>query len=266
MSERSGDDVPRDPWGNPLPPEDRAPLNPRPDDYPPPFPSDPPGGAPTSTGDAAPTGVWPPGRPTSPPAPPRAPSEPPPGANPAWPGSQAPSAPPPSHPGPPQAPSAPPQVPDDPAWPGSSPEPGWGGPGGQAPPTGSYGSGPGWGGPGVPTQQGYQPPPQGWGPAPWAPPKNDGMAIGALVCSIVGLLCLGIVLEPVAIALALVSRRRIRESHGTLKGDGMALAALVVGCIGLVLAVVGLIILARNPDALNDFFDRLTTTTVAGDG
>jgi len=81
------------------------------------------------------------------------------------------------------------------------------------------------------------------------------------VCAIVGLLCFGIVLEPVAIVLALVARRRIRESNGTLKGDGLAVAAIAVGVVGLLLAVVGMIILIRNPDALDNIFSGLTTTT-----
>src|SRR6478736_2818634 len=224
MSDSTGDDVPRDPWGNPLGPEDRAPLNPQPDDYPPPFPNDPPGGS-------APPSPWTAGQSTAPPeAPPAPPTAP--GSNPAWPGAQP-------DPAPPLAP------PGNPAWPGSQPT--------QPPP--------GWGGPGVPPQQPYYPPGAnpGWGQAaPWAPPKNDGRAIGSLVCAIVGLLCFGIVLEPVAIVLALVARRRIRESNGTLKGDGLAIAAIAVGVVGLLLAVVGMIILIRNPDALDNIFSGLT--------
>jgi|GEM_PF-630519 len=69
---RTGANVPRDPWGNPLPPEDQPPLNPGPGDYPPPFPGDQPG----------------------------APGAAPPGYNPAWPPSaQGPPAGYPVHPG-----------------------------------------------------------------------------------------------------------------------------------------------------------------------
>ena len=90
------------------------------------------------------------------------------------------------------------------------------------------------------------------------------MAIGAFVCSIVGLLCLGIVLEPVAVVLGVVARRRIRESNGALKGDGLALTGIVIGVVGFVLAIVGIVILVSNPDALDDFFNQFTTTTVDG--
>lgn len=90
------------------------------------------------------------------------------------------------------------------------------------------------------------------------------MAVGALVCSLVGLLCFGIVLEPVAIVLGVVARRRIRESHGALKGDGLALAGIVIGVIGFVLAIVGLVILINNPNAIDDLLDRMTTTTSGG--
>lgn len=66
-----------DPWGNPLPPEDQAPANPKPEDYPPDF---------------APNPAWPGG--TSSPSQPLPPPPPPPphgqptweGAPPAWPG------------------------------------------------------------------------------------------------------------------------------------------------------------------------------------
>jgi hypothetical protein len=69
-----------DPWGNPLPPEDQAPVNPRPEDYPPEF---------------APNPAWPGAQPPPPTATP-APSSPPPGwapPPPAWPGAPAPPQP-----------------------------------------------------------------------------------------------------------------------------------------------------------------------------
>lgn len=256
MSTTDGDDVPRDPWGNPLPPEDRAPLNPGPDDYLPPFPGDPPGGAPTQA---------------DPPAPP---------ANPAWPGEQgdprgAPPGPPPFAPpagAPTEAPPAPP-VPANPAWPGDQPTPAGPPPAppGQPYPGQTYPGqpGPGWGGPGVPPQQPAYPPGQypggGWGPgAPWVPPKRDGGAIGGLVCGIISITCagfLGIILGPVALVLGTLSRRRIRESQGRLTGDGMATWAIALGAIGVIVSIVYLVFIATNPDFVQDFLDRLTTTT-----
>ena len=241
MSETTGDDVPRDPWGNPLPPEDRAPLNPRPDDYPPPFPSDPPGGAAPTGGPASGSPEWPDTRTWSPSEAPPAPPSREPHGNPAWPGAQTP----------------PNTELQNPAWPG--PPGGNGGNGGNAPPSapphGPPGGHPGWG----------QGPSQGWGHGtPWAPARNDGMAIGALVCGILSITCagfLGIVLGPVALALGTRSRRRIGQSSGTLKGEGMALTGVVLGAIGVVASIAYLVFLVRNPDFVQDFLNQLTTTT-----
>jgi hypothetical protein len=97
-------------------------------------------------------------------------------------------------------------------------------------------------------------PGEGWGPPPWAQSRNDGKAIGALVCAILGLLVCGIILEPVAIGLGIAARKSIRESSGRLKGDGMATAAIVIGIIGLVLSVVMFFVLLANPDLLDDMF------------
>ncbi len=226
MSDTTGDDIPRDPWGNPLPPEDRPPANPTPDDYPPPFPSDEPGGATPPPWPGSPPSRPPSDNPAWPGAQPPQPT----GTNPAWPGAQ--------HPSPP---------PDNPAWPG---------------PTG-------------PTQQGPQlspaPPPgvpsQGWGQgAPWAPARNDGMAIGALVCGILAGVCglagiAGVILGPVAIGLALASRRRIRAAAGTLRGDGLAVTGLVLGILGTAISVVWLVVFIANPNLVQDLIDRLSTTT-----
>jgi hypothetical protein len=251
MSETAGDDVPRDPWGNPLPPEDRAPANPRPDDYPPTFPTEgstphepsPPAGAPRpgTPEAAAPTGnpAWP-GRQTPPPEAPQAsprsepPAPPPPVGNPSWPGSAPTTEPP---PGPDWPTSQGPTPPGNPTWPAP-----------QGP--GSYPEGP---------------PPQGWVPgAPWGPPRNDGSAIGALVCGILSITCagyLGIILGPVALVLGVRSRRRITDSGGALRGEGMAQAGIVLGIIGIVISIASLVFILMNPDFVTDLLDRLTTTT-----
>jgi hypothetical protein len=77
------------------------------------------------------------------------------------------------------------------------------------------------------------------------------MAIGSLVCAVVGLFICGILLEPIAIVLGFVARNRIRESNGALKGEGLALAGIIVGIVGLVLAVVFFFVLLSNPDILD---------------
>ena len=60
------------------------------------------------------------------------------------------------------------------------------------------------------------------------------------------------------------SRKRIRESNGTLRGDGLAITGIVIGVVGVVLAIVGVVILITNPDAFDNLFSGLTTTTTAG--
>jgi hypothetical protein len=108
-------------------------------------------------------------------------------------------------------------------------------------------------------------PSQGYGMgSPWAPAKNDGMAIGALVCGILSITCagfLGVVLGPVALVLGTRSRKRIHSAAGVLRGEGMALTGIVLGVIGLAVSVVYLIFLIRNPNFISDFIDRLTSTT-----
>lgn len=116
-------------------------------------------------------------------------------------------------------------------------------------------------------------PPQTWAPQPYGSPgygqlagqKNEGMAVGALVCGIVSALCgvigfCGVIIGPVAIVLGVVARRRIRDSAGMTKGDGLALAGLVLGIIGTVASVGWLIAFATVPE-LRDRISELTSTT-----
>ncbi|HEY6532225.1 MAG TPA: DUF4190 domain-containing protein [Acidimicrobiales bacterium] len=245
MSETAGDDVPRDPWGNPLGPEDRPPANPTPDDFPPDFPSEP----------AAPTESAPPTAsiPTTPPAP----AEP--TTNPAWPGRQParpeeppsspwadpqPSAPPPSNPAWPGQ-QAPPPAPGAPQWPGSPPPGAYGAPG-QAPPPGMPGSQPGYG---------------NWaGANPWDPPRREGTAVTALVLGILSLVCgfvglFGVVLGPIAIWLGVSARRKIERSNGARTGEGLAIAAVVLGAIGLAVSVLYILLLILSPEFRDRFMD-----------
>jgi len=64
--------------------------------------------------------------------------------------------------------------------------------------------------------------PPGYGPPVIMNPATNGMAIAALICSVVGLGPLGAILGHVA-------RRQIRQTGE--QGDGMALAAIIVGWI-----------------------------------
>jgi hypothetical protein len=62
----------------------------------------------------------------------------------------------------------------------------------------------------------------------------------ALKYAIVGIFCLGIILEPIAISKALKAKRLI-AANPNLTGEGKANAALVIGVVGLILWVIGVI-------------------------
>jgi len=118
-----------------------------------------------------------------------------------------------------------------------------------------FSQGPGWwqasDGKWYPPEQasGYQPPPGVPGaPGPYAPsgygygyattpvaPRTDGLAIGALVSAIVGVVlmifCVGLLGTIAAIPMGFVSRKRIRESGGALQGEGLALAGAIIGIV-----------------------------------
>jgi len=122
--------------------------------------------------------------------------------------------PPESHPGPPPGP-------------GGSPYPTYSSPGGGQPPYGGmpYGA-PG----GMP----YGAPGYGYGYGYPTVPRNNGLAVASLVCSIVTLFGLGSVL---GIVFGFIARHQIRTSGGTQRGDGLALAGIIVGFATLVLAI-----------------------------
>ena len=85
---------------------------------------------------------------------------------------------------------------------------------------------------------GYPPAPQGY-PQQFAPPANNGIAIAALVVSIVALvLCwipyLGLPLPLVAIGLAIAGLVRARKIG---KGMGLAVTGLLIGLVALLAAV-----------------------------
>jgi hypothetical protein len=118
-----------------------------------------------------------------------------------------------------------------------------GGPPGYGPPPGAPGYGPPPGGYGAPPGGFGGPPPPG--PPPLPPSYGGGPeapgAKTALICGIIGLLCCGIVLGPVAIVNAMKAKRAI-EMDPSLSGGGMATAGLVLGIIAVVLNILGLIV------------------------
>lgn len=77
--------------------------------------------------------------------------------------------------------------------------------------------------------------------AGWAPPKNNGLAIAAMVCGICGFAVCQLCAIP-ALILGIRARRQIRESGGAEQGDAFALAGIILGGVGLAL-LVGLVVL-----------------------
>jgi len=71
-------------------------------------------------------------------------------------------------------------------------------------------------------------------------PRNNGLAVASLVCSIVTLFGLGSVL---GIVFGFVARHQIRESGGTQRGDGLALAGIIVGFATLALTILYFVVL-----------------------
>jgi Domain of unknown function (DUF4190) len=96
----------------------------------------------------------------------------------------------------------------------------------------------------VPTS-GYGPPP-GYPayPAPYAKPSaTNGMAIGALVCSLVAfpafLLCFGFALSVLGIVLGIIALNQVKQSHQ--KGKDLAIAAIALGGVGLLVGLIAVI-------------------------
>lgn len=112
-------------------------------------------------------------------------------------------------------------------------------PGGQFPP------------PPPPPGGGYvPPPPAGYmapggayagGPAGYAAPRTDGLAIASLVVGILSLVCtvfcLGVILGPAAAIMGFIARQRVSSSGGAVGGGTLAIAGIVLGIIGFLASV-----------------------------
>jgi len=86
-------------------------------------------------------------------------------------------------------------------------------------------------------------PPPGQIPAegyiPAADAKTSGLAINSLIFGIVGILVPLLFFAPItAIILGHISKSKIRNSLGRLKGDGLALAGLILGYVGIVFVLI----------------------------
>ena len=98
---------------------------------------------------------------------------------------------------------------------------------------------------------GYSQPYPGGGFSPYpAAPKNNGLAIASLVCSILGLCCgVGGVL---GVIFGFVARGQIKRSGGAQQGSGLAMAGIIVGFVVIALAAVGLLIVLLGASSGNN--------------
>jgi hypothetical protein len=96
-----------------------------------------------------------------------------------------------------------------------------------------------------------------------ASPATNGMAIAALICSLVGFATC--ITFPVGAILGHIARRQIRERGEG--GDGMALAGIIVGWIGtvlfggLIVLYIVLIVVAVGASNTNGDFSFVATLT-----
>ncbi|NEW52604.1 DUF4190 domain-containing protein [Nocardia cyriacigeorgica] len=90
---------------------------------------------------------------------------------------------------------------------------------------------------GYPQQQGYGYPYQaGYQPYGMPPVGTNGMAIGSLITSCIGLLCCGLLIVPlVGLILGLVALNQIKQSRQ--EGRGLAIAGISVGAVGLTIGI-----------------------------
>lgn len=117
--------------------------------------------------------------------------------------------------------------------------------------------------PPTPQASAPQPAPVAYGaPVATGSPAN-GMAIAALILSIIWLAGLGSIL---AIILGIVALRQIRESDGAQGGRGMAISGIVIGVIGVLGAALTLAFVLAVGDDLGDFVDCVEREAQQDDG
>lgn len=87
-----------------------------------------------------------------------------------------------------------------------------------------------------PQSPGVYPPPSGTMAYPGygiVPQSYNGMAVTAFVLSLLGLVCAGVILGIVSIALSVTAQNGMKRS-GNFQGRGLATAALVLGIIDII--------------------------------
>lgn len=96
----------------------------------------------------------------------------------------------------------------------------------------------GWGG-GIPQQQQMPPPPM----YPVAATKQQGFAIGSLVCGITSIVCcLGLLTGIPAIVLGYIAMNKEKTDPARFGGKGMAMAGLILGILGTIFGTLGVIL------------------------
>lgn len=73
----------------------------------------------------------------------------------------------------------------------------------------------------------------GYGYAYPVPPKNEGNAVAALVCSIAAWVTCPVVLAVVALVLVPSSKRKIAESNGALTGESLLTATKIIAWLNI---------------------------------
>ncbi len=88
--------------------------------------------------------------------------------------------------------------------------------------------------------QGWQAPPPP--PFPGAAQKQQGLAIGSLVCGILSVICcLGFLTGIPAVILGVMAMNKEKADPATYGGRGLALAGVITGGIGILFGTIGLI-------------------------
>jgi hypothetical protein len=78
-------------------------------------------------------------------------------------------------------------------------------------------------------------------PGKGAQKSYRGLAIGSLVCSILGIVVFGVILGPIAAVLGVIARKRMSASR-KFEGSGLALAGIIIGSIDTALSLIFFIV------------------------
>jgi hypothetical protein len=77
-------------------------------------------------------------------------------------------------------------------------------------------------------------PPLSVGAAPGTagPPATNGLAMGGLICSILGLFCCGPLFSTIGLVLSAIALSQIRQNPARYTGRGMAVAGIALALVG----------------------------------